>query len=195
LHRLSFRILAATGGSQIVEFAIALPLLVVLVVGIFDFGTAFNLKQKVVNAAAVGARVASNQPTNDLWPTAAAGACGAPTSICAIRDVIDSALVTSKVSDCGLGSTNATPSGTLSWTFSPGACAGPMTLQIERGVVIPNINMPTLYQAPYNIEATRVTLDYPYRWTFNRVVQLLVSGANYPATSQLKSAAVMQNLN
>src|SRR5205809_5457764 len=33
-------------GSQIVEFAVALPLLVVFVVGIFDFGNAFSLKHK-----------------------------------------------------------------------------------------------------------------------------------------------------
>ena len=36
-------LLETSAGASIVEFAVALPLLVVLVVGIFDFGAAFNL--------------------------------------------------------------------------------------------------------------------------------------------------------
>jgi hypothetical protein len=35
-------LLADTSGSQMLEFAVALPLLVVFVVGIFDFGEAFG---------------------------------------------------------------------------------------------------------------------------------------------------------
>jgi len=38
-------------GSQMVEFAVTLPLLMVFVVGIFDFSGAFTLKQKLTNAA------------------------------------------------------------------------------------------------------------------------------------------------
>ena len=41
--------LSNTTGSQLLEFAVALPLLVVFVVGIFDFGEAFNVKQKMNN--------------------------------------------------------------------------------------------------------------------------------------------------
>ncbi len=52
--------LADTSGSQLLEFAVALPLLVVFVVGIFDFGGAFNLKQKLNNIAREGARFASS---------------------------------------------------------------------------------------------------------------------------------------
>ncbi len=187
--------LFATLGSQIVELAIALPLLMVLVVGIFDFGTAFNLKQKLVNVTREGARVATNQPTNDLWPPGVIGACAAPTSVCAIRDAVDNALVSSKVKDCGLATTNAAAAGNLTWTFSPVGCTGTMTLKIERGVVLPPVALAAPFQPAYVIEATRVTLNYPYQWSFNRVIQLLISGANYPAATQLNSVAVMQNLN
>ena len=41
--------------SQIVELAISLPVLVIFVVGIFDFGGALTLKQKLTNAAREGA--------------------------------------------------------------------------------------------------------------------------------------------
>lgn len=43
-------LLAESKGSAIVEFAVSLPLLVVLVVGIFDFGSAFTVKQKLAYA-------------------------------------------------------------------------------------------------------------------------------------------------
>jgi TadE-like protein len=185
----------ATAGSQIVEFAISLPLLMVLVVGIFDFGTAFNVKQKIVNVTREGARVASNQPTNDLWPPGVVGACAAPTSVCAIRDAVDNALVTNKIKDCGLAAANATSLGNLGWKFTPAGCAGPMTLTIERGITY-SASLPNPpFQQAYTIEATRVTLSYPYQWSFNRVVKILVSSANYAATTQLSSVAVMQNLN
>jgi len=188
-------VLSSTTGSQIVEFAVALPLLLVLVVGIFDFGTAFNLKQKLVNVSREGARVASSQPSSGLNPPLA-GACAAPTSVCAIRDAVDNALVTNKMNDCGLATTNATSTVPLVWSFSPGGCAGPMTLTINRGLVLPAVALPNPpFQPNYAIEATQVTLNYPYQWSFNRVIQLLVSGANYPATSQFSSVAVMQNLN
>jgi hypothetical protein len=188
-------ILLPDEGAQIVEFAIILPLLVVLVVGIFDFGTGFNLKQTIVNAAAFGARIASSQPSSDL---STVGTCGAPASICALRDVVDNELVTNRVPDCGLAAAAGVPSGTLSWTFTPGGCAGTMSLQIERGFILPAIPLPNPpFQTSYTIEATRVILIYPYKWSFdfNGVARLLNPSANYPTTSQLKSTAVMQNQN
>ena len=48
------------------EFAVALPLQVVFVVGIFDFSGAFTLKQKLTNVARDAARAAAAAPSNDL---------------------------------------------------------------------------------------------------------------------------------
>src|ERR1700719_5162280 len=57
-------------GSAILEFAISLPLLVVFVVGIYDFSGAFNQKQKIEQAAQEGAIIAGAQPTSDIEPIA-----------------------------------------------------------------------------------------------------------------------------
>jgi TadE-like protein len=188
--------LAATEASEIIEFAVSLPLLLVLVVGIYDFGSAFTVKEKIGNAAREGARFASNLPSNDLSAT---GTCGAPPSICSVRDLVDANLkIASKLNDCGLSS--ATPSAgasPLSWVFttaSASGCPAALTLTIERGVVLPPIALATS-AVPYTIEASRITLQYPYAWTFNRVITLIASGTNYPGTSQLTEVAVMQNLN
>ena len=46
------------GGQSLVELAIALPILLALIIGIFEFGRAWNVSQVLTNAAREGARVA-----------------------------------------------------------------------------------------------------------------------------------------
>ena len=181
--------LVRSEGSELAEFAISLPLLVVLVVGIYDFGGAFTLKNKLNSAVLEGARVASSQhtvATNN-------GGCGAPASICVTRDIVASSLTASVGSDCGLGSAAAAPVGTLAWNFL-GTCTG-FSLEIERAAINPDT---ATFTSPFStedyfIENSRITLTYPYQWRFNRAVQLLAPGANY-LSSTIKVAATMQNI-
>src|SRR5690349_7865354 len=92
-------VLWSSEASSMVEFAVALPLLVVLVVGIFDFGAAFNLKQELNNAVREGARFASSQPSNDLYNP------GVPPSVDAVRSLVASYLIAAHINDCGLNTT------------------------------------------------------------------------------------------
>lgn len=188
IGRLSL-LLRSTDAAELIEFAVSLPLLVVFMVGIFDFSSAFVLKQNVAHIAAEAARVAANQPMSDV---ANPGSC--PASICAVRDVVDRALTNNRIPDCGLnGATPAGPVG-LAWTFSAAGCsAGALTLTIDRGYTY-TANLSAPFQAPYTIEATKVTLSYPHQWQFNKVITLILPGANY-ANSPVQSAAIMQNLN
>jgi hypothetical protein len=184
---------AETKGSQIVEFAVSLPLLMVLIVGTFDFGAAFTVKQKLAYATREGARVATNQPTTDL--SLSGPPCNAPASVCAIRDVVDQNLVAGKINDCGLASANATATPPLAWTFTANTnCAGTLTLTIDRGFTYP-ATLTAPFQTAYTIEGTKVTLSCPYRWQFNNVIGLLVPGATLGLPPQLQSVAMMQNLN
>jgi Flp pilus assembly protein TadG len=48
----------AEGGQSLIEFAIVLPVLLALVIGIFEFGRAWNVYQVITNAAREGARTA-----------------------------------------------------------------------------------------------------------------------------------------
>src|SRR5450755_57706 len=59
-------ILKGDEGASLLEFAIVLRLLVVFVVGIYDFSAAFGVKQKVEQAAQEGAIVAGAQPMGDI---------------------------------------------------------------------------------------------------------------------------------
>jgi hypothetical protein len=184
---------AESNGSQIVEFAVSLPLLMVLIVGTFDFGSAFTIKQKLAYASREGARVASNQPTTDL--SLSGPPCSAPASICAVRDVIDQNLVAAHVNDCGLASAAATSGGTLIWNFSANTnCPGTLSLKIERGTVY-TTTLANPFQTAYTIEGSRVTLSYPYKWQFNKVIIFLAPGASYASITQITSVASMQNSN
>ena len=184
-----------TQASQIVEFAFTIPLLVVFVVGIFDFGSAFAVKQKLANAVNAGARIAAGQPSSDLSNTPLAGGCGAPASICAVRDAVDFYLTAGKVNDCGLSAANSPSQTGLAWTFTTmGSCAGTLTLTINRGVTYP-VALTNPYTSNLTAEASSVQMSYPYKWQFNTVITLLVPGASYAATTQLTAGSVMQNLN
>jgi Flp pilus assembly protein TadG len=176
-----------TMGSNLLEFAVALPLLVVFVIGMFDFGTAFNLKQKLNNTVRGAARFGSSLPTDDLTqPT--------PSSVLAMRDDVERYLVSAQINDCALGSSVATASGTLAWTFTANSgCPGTLTLTIERGYSFPVTvtNVPN----PVNVISTHVTISYPFAWHFNNVIQLLVKGATYAGVTQISTDAIIPNPN
>ncbi|HYL14233.1 MAG TPA: TadE/TadG family type IV pilus assembly protein [Terriglobales bacterium] len=170
------------------ELAISLPLLMIIVVGITDFGTAFNLKQNLNNAVREGARSASKQSMQDVTnPT--------PLSTDAIRAVIDNYLLAARVNDCGLS--GAVPSKSVSgliWTYTassgcPGG--GTLTLIVDRGNTFQTGSPP-----PTTIETTHIQISYPYQWRFGRFIKFFVPTANYASgVTQINGEAIMTNLN
>ncbi len=174
-------------GSQIMEFAITVPLLVVLVVGIYDFAQAFNTKEKLNFAVKDGARFGAAQPTSDLSQSI-------PLSVTAIRDLVDADLIAEGIDDCGLGNIQSV-AGTLTWTatgncFSQNNPNSPdFTLTIDRGFTVPpasNTSEPWLI-------STHVKITYPYKWHFQSVITLVSPGANFVGTTALTTDAVATN--
>jgi Flp pilus assembly protein TadG len=195
IHRASWR--KARGlwreeqAAQIVEFAVSLPLLVVFVVGIFDFSGAYTLKQKLANAAREGARASAAAPANDLVDLSTA----VPVAVGDAFQVVDNYLISQKINDCGLSSstaTNTSPSLTWQYTATGNGCVGSgVTLTINRGFVTTQ----TVGGNTINIVNTQVTIQYPYAWRFNRVIGLLSPGATYPGVTTLSSSATALNEN
>ena len=52
------RLLSADTGQSLAEFALLLPILMGVVIGIFEFGRAWNVDQVLTNACREGARLA-----------------------------------------------------------------------------------------------------------------------------------------
>jgi|SRR5581483_1735629 len=175
-------------GSQIAEFAIGLPFLMVILVGIFDFGQAFNTKQHINTAAREAARFAANQSTVD-WSQGAS----AP-SMDATRDLVDAYLRNAHLNDCGLhrASANYNPL-TVTWTYKAFSnCQGNVTNAVK--VVIQRANTFVLSDGT-NVISTKVTVTYPLEWHFNSVMKVLLPGSNYKGPIfTISSDATMANL-
>ena len=177
--------------AQIAEFALSLPLLVVFVVGIFDFSGALTLKQKLTNAAREGARVAAAEPANDLSNTR-----GVPSSVFDAFYVVDDYLKSEKINDCGLSTALpvATP-GTLTWKSTALGCPtlapNSLTLTINRGFV----TLQSIGGTTTNVVSTQVQVQYPYKWRFNSVITLLVPSSTYASISYITTTATSFNEN
>jgi Flp pilus assembly pilin Flp len=170
-------------GAALLEFAITLPLLVVFVVGIYDFSGAFNQKQKIENAAQEGAIIAGAQPMNDIDVSN-----GDPLSLRPVVTSVFNSLVNSAVVPTGVCNPPGTITGgpNLKWTYKISGCSssGDLTIVINRGISA---------AGPPAIVGAQVTVSYPYQWHFNSVIQLLIPGASYAATTQVTESATAHN--
>jgi Flp pilus assembly protein TadG len=185
--------------AQILEFALALPLLVVFVVGIFDFSGAFTLKQKLTNVSRDAARAAAAGPANDL----SAPQTAVPISVGDAAQIVDNYLLANKLSDCGFDPSTATPSG-LTWTYTAttGCPAPGLTLVVNRGYYFAASNTgqpasltctPQAAGLATAVISTCVSIQYPYQWRFGRVARLLGTATTLP--TQVSAAAVAMNEN
>lgn len=182
------------GGAQILEFAVSLPLLVVFVVGIFDFSSAFTLKQKLTNAARDAARTAAAGPASDFDQTT-------PESVKDAFHVVKNYLTANNLNDCGLN-LGAGPSG-LTWTFTasttgPQPCA--ITLIVNRGYYFPQTSVKAAdcdaSQSPGGevaVIATCVSIQYDYQWRFSRVISLLGASSMLPSSITTTAVALNEN--
>src|SRR5579859_2402644 len=177
------RRLRSDSGSQLVELALVLPFLVVMVIGIVDFGGAYNQKHILTNAARDAARITVSTPLSNSTPSCVSAST--PCSIQAAADAAKQYLLDAGLNsaDC-LNSGSASSSGTLTWTFS----CNSVTLTINRGLVVTGGPGGTV------IPSTQVTLSYPHTWIFGNIIGLLVPGANPVLPSTMQSTVVMQNL-
>jgi Flp pilus assembly protein TadG len=185
--------------AQLVEFAVSLPLLVVFVVGIFDFSNAFTLKQKLTNAARDGARVAAADPANDLQSPSTA----VPVSVADAFQDVDNYLIANHINDCGI-TPSTSPVG-LTWTSTASGSGCGLTIIINRGYYF----SPVAATQPANVNCqppplgggatqtaiigTCVSIQYTYPWRFGKVASLLGSAASLP--TQVTAAAVAMNEN
>jgi Flp pilus assembly protein TadG len=163
-------------GSQLVELAIVLPLLAAMIVGIFDFGEAYNLKQKLNNTAREGARFAAGQNSGISLKTS---------DVAAVGEVVNSYLQAAGLTQCTFGAPAA--AGTVYTFTATGTGCGAASLKIERNFII--------VVGTNTVAGTRVTLKYPFTWRVGNIMKLLLPSSTLTLPITLSSDAVMQNIN
>ncbi len=177
--------------AQILEFALSVPVLVLFLIGIFDFSNALALKHKLADAAREGARVAAADPASDLGNSS-----GLPVSISDAYQVVDNYLISENVPDCGLKGTSPGTSGNLTWT-SPGltGCQGGtgLVLTINRGALLnPDGTNCTIAQNSVYEVNTCVILVYPYTWQFTSIGNFF---GRFVGPTTIKTMAISFNQN
>jgi Flp pilus assembly protein TadG len=191
------RLYAPDRAAQVAEFALSLPLLILFVVGIYDFSGAIALKQKLTNAAREAARVAAADPSNDL-------SAAVPVSVEDAEQVIDDYLFSEQLNDCGLNGATPVISSSVIWTFTANGCspAPSLTLTVNRGYYMspgagtsaPGSSCASgALAGTQAVVATCVTIQYPYVWKFSRVSGFF--GGSFLGPSTITTTAVMFNEN
>jgi TadE-like protein len=179
-------------GAALLEFAVMLPLLVVFVVGIYDFSGAFNQKQKLAQTAQEGAIVAAAQPTSDIATTIANPESLQPVVVAIFSSLAGTGVLpNANTGTCKMPPPVPTrPGPPLAWTYTIPGCSGAfagdnLVITINRGWV-------SATGPPVSV-GTVVTIVYPYHWRFNSVIQFLIPGASYAATTQVTQSATVHN--
>jgi Flp pilus assembly protein TadG len=163
-------------GSQLVELAFVLPLLAVMIVGIFDFGEAYNLKQKLNNTAREAVRFAAGQNGGFSLKTS---------DVAAIGQVVNNYLQSAGLTQCTFtGPTNA---GTVYTFTATGTGCGTASLVINRNHVIT--------VGGGLVSGTKVTLTYPFTWRVGNIMKLLLPSSTLTLPTTLSTDAIMQNIN
>ena len=160
--------------SQLLELAVILPFLAVLMVGAVDFAQGYLLKQKLTNAAREGVRIGAELSPVDLNQTA-------PPTVQSVRNAVVNYLDNADIDTSGID-TASTKTGPTEWTYYSG---GDAVIVIDRAVAIPS---------SVTTWGTRVTVRYPFSWTFSEVVQLLVPSASYAGSFLTSTDVTMRNL-
>lgn len=187
--------LRETKAAELVEFALALPLILVMIVGLLDFAHAYEIKQALANAAREGARLGAsegNSPDLTNYPAMAVSAQAIyddVTTYLTNAGIDTSYFINPTFSPCVVAPTANYPGNTggFCWQFYS---SGNYGLRIERAVILNNID-----SNGGMTFATRVTLNYPYDYSFgfNHVINLVVPSAKVSPTIEISTDAMMAN--
>jgi Flp pilus assembly protein TadG len=179
--------LSRTDGSQLLEFALGVPFLAVILIGVLDFGAGFHLRQKLANAAREGARIGINQPTQDLTATSCpTTGASSPCTVQAVRDAVANYLDEVDLDASIIAANPTTGPGPFEWTYSSTDGNSDPIIVIDRGFVFTATDGSV-------VVATRVQVGWRFTWTFANVIQLL-GPASYPGSMLITSEVVMENL-
>jgi Flp pilus assembly protein TadG len=187
-HSGPMTVFCSSEGAQLLEFAMVLPMMLLLLLGVIDFVSALTLQQKLNNAAREGARFAITETCSDC--TQAASSTQPISTHSVLNDVL-TYMTNTGINVCGLTSasvpTSPDPSDSsdpYSWVFSSSCTdtGGTLSIRIDRGTTFVD-------SAGNTVEATRIVISRPYKWS--GITAPLVGASNHVTT--IASYAIMEN--
>jgi hypothetical protein len=171
------RLVRATDGAELIELGLALPLLLILVMGIIDFGKAYNTKHVMENASREAARLISGTPLSDSscpsgWSPSSPGS-GTPCTIQAAANTVANYMENEGLSAAAcLRTSTPTYTGVFTWTYNCSLGKGQPSVKL----VINKAYHYPIYGSTgtgSTMIGTDVQLSYPYTFMFGKIVGLL----------------------
>jgi Flp pilus assembly protein TadG len=173
------RLVSDREGAQLLELALILPFLVVMVVGVLDFGQVYNLKQKLNNAVREASRFAVGENSGGSLSTS---------DVVAIRDAVSNYLTSAGVTQCAIAAAPTVSGSVYTFTSSSAGCTGnKFSLVIDRAFIIT--------VGTNKVVGTHVTMTYPYTWSLSNVITLMLPGSTLSLPATISTDSIMQNLN
>src|SRR5437660_5349467 len=158
LHRGTVSLMKDVQAAALLEFAIVLPLLIVFVVGIFDFSGAFNQKQKIEQAAQEGAIIAGAQSMSDIASGNLDPDSLHPVVTAVFNSLADGGVLTKGTCVPPGTALHVGSSSNLKWKYTISPCPDDLVVVIDRGWVATSATSTSTTAAV----ATIVTVTYHY---------------------------------
>lgn len=175
-------------GAEILEIAITLPIFLLMIIGIIDFGGAWAARDQIEGSARNGARAsvaAFNDTTN---PQCGGGPCSVQVAV----DAAIAALNNANLPTCGMTDAGIGAAGTFTWSDTAGCPnGGTFTITVNRAFPVPDNSTGT----PITVLTTQVTVSYPYTFKLNMGGGLAYAANPFAAYTTLKSTVTMVNQN
>lgn len=170
--------------SELLEFALALPIILVMVSGLLDFSRAYNIKQKLSNAVREGARFEAAAPVSEA-------SSASPASLPTLRDDVVTYLNNANVDTSFIGTK-------LRYDPSAGVCRGTWYTTVGTSKTNYGLEVEKCVQVVdggTTIPSTRVTLYYPYDWTFgfDYIIKLLIPSSKFTGPIRIEADATISN--
>jgi hypothetical protein len=175
-----FRSIIEDSGQEIVEAAVILPLLMMMLLGIFWFGRAYNIYATVTRAANEGAQLAAKPTCATCSSSCSWNGTSFPCDA-SIISAVNSILQASKLDPNQVAAYTPSPAPVLCPGLTPpAACTGSAsTIHICRGVQLNNSN-----NNPQEC-GTLVSFQYPYQFYFP-FTSLNLQLINLPAAGETR---------
>lgn len=159
-------------GAQLLELGLVLPILLLLLTGIWNFGYVFGLKTKLTNASREAARIVVSTPLTNLNCSGSV-----PCPIQAAATAVVNYMSNAGVDASCIDPSSPSSSTALSWTYT---CSSGVSLEINRGAV--------LTVGTIAVPATQVSFSWPVSW---KVANFLKSSS---LPSSVSTSVTMANL-
>jgi TadE-like protein len=189
--KLRWQNLRGCGGAEIAEFAVVLPILLMVIFAVYSFGRAYNIYTTITRAAQEAAQIAAVPSTCGTCPTPGAPPCGGgpatnyPGDPCVVSTV-SSILTASHIDPAQIRTLAPTPPTTLPLTTN---CPAPAPAPGSSTVLPPGgSGFVTVYRNvvlnPTNPQECGVIVSFQYPYTMLPMLNL--GQINIPAQAETR---------